>query len=65
MTVLYMIACAMSIIFQVKVPYKSGMKSFTVRTPQRKKCIKRITRRSHVSSVFSDQLSFIFQEDYV
>ena len=53
MTVLYMIARAMSIIFQVKVPYKSGMKSFTVHTPQRKKCIKRITRRSHVSLVSS------------
>ena len=56
MTVLYMIACAMSIIVQVKVPYKSGMKSFTVHSPQRKKCIKRITRItrcSHVSLVSS------------
>ena len=34
-------------------PYKSGMKSFTVHTPQRKKCIKHITRRSRVSLVSS------------
>ena len=49
----YDCACAMSIIFHVKVPYKSEMKSFTVHTPQRKKCIKCITRRSHVSLVSS------------